>query len=402
MNADRGFRLSDRYQELKSALHLHLIRLLEDRGIDIGTWSEAKAAEFLRGQARVYVNENRIPINQHEVQLLADDTLDELVGFGPLQPLIEDDAVDDIVVNGPDRVYTERDGRLAAESVRFSSNAHILRVAQRILAPLGRRLDESTPMVDARLPDGSRVNAIIPPLALDGPCLSIRKFGKRALSDADLLASGAVSQEVLDYLRERIAARENIIVVGGTGSGKTTFLNMISQWVGDAERVITIEDAAELRLDHEHVVRLETRPPNLEGERAITARDLVRNALRMRPDRIIVGEVRGDEVLDMLQAMNTGHDGSMTTLHANSPRDAVHRLQLLASFAGFTGDERTFLQQVASALDVIVHVARLPDGKRRLMSVERVGEVTAERLELHREFVFEQQHDTHVRTARAA
>lgn len=400
--SDGNFRLSDRYLQLKGALHLHLIRLLEDRGIDIGTWSDAKAAEFIRGQVRTYVNEHRIPINQTETHILADDTLDELIGFGPLQSLIEQDDVDDIVVNGPDRVYTERGGRLTGEAVRFSSNAHILRVAQRILAPLGRRLDESTPMVDARLPDGSRVNAIIPPLALDGPCLSIRKFRKHALTAAELIEGGAVSREVLDYLRARVEARDNIIVVGGTGSGKTTFLNMISQWIAADERILTIEDAAELRLNHDHVVRLETRPPNLEGERAVSARDLVRNALRMRPDRIIVGEVRGDEVLDMLQAMNTGHDGSMTTLHANSPRDAVHRLQLLAGFAGFAGDERTFLHQVGSAVDIIVHVARLSSGKRRLMSVERVGEVGADRLALDTEFVFERERDAHVRCARAA
>jgi pilus assembly protein CpaF len=402
MSADHEFRLSDRYQQLKSRLHLHLIALLEDRGIEIEGWSAGKAGEFLRGQARAYVNENRIPINQQEIHLLADDTLDELVGFGPLQPLIDHAEVDDIVVNGPDRVYTERAGQLVSEPVRFASDAHILRVAQRILAPLGRRLDESTPMVDARLPDGSRVNAIIPPLALDGPCLSIRKFGTRVLTDSDLVASGTVSPAVLDYLRGCIGARENVLVVGGTGSGKTTFLNMISQWVGSGERIITIEDAAELRLAHPHVVRLETRPPNLEGERAISTRDLVRNALRMRPDRIIVGEVRGDEVLDMLQAMNTGHDGSMTTLHANNPGDALHRLQLLAGFAGFAGDPRTLLYQIASAIDLIVHVARLPDGRRRLLSVERLGEVGPDGIALDSVFVFDAARDTQVSPDRVA
>lgn len=402
MSFAHEFRLSERYQQLKSALHLHLIALLEDRGIDIASWSDAKAAEFVRGQARAYVTDHRMPINQQEIHLLADDTLDELTGFGPLQILIDDPEVDDIVVNGPARIYTERRGRLVNEPLRFAGDAHVLRVAQRILAPLGRRLDESTPMVDARLPDGSRVNAIIPPLALDGPCLSIRKFGTHVLTDADLIASGTASREVLDHLRAAVGARRNILVVGGTGSGKTTFLNMISQWVGASERLITIEDAAELRLSHEHVVRLETRPPNLEGERAISARDLVRNALRMRPDRIIVGEVRGDEVLDMLQAMNTGHEGSMTTLHANGPRDAVHRLQLLAGFAGFAGDQSALMHQIASALDVIVHVARQADGKRRLISMEQVGDVVADRLELRREFVFEPERDAHVRCPRAA
>lgn len=402
MAGSRQFRLTDRYQQLKGVLHLHLIRLVEDRGLRLDEWSTSKAEEFIRNEARTYVSDHRLPINQAEINLLADDVFDEMVGFGPLQPLIEDDAVDDIVVNGPNRVYTERQGQLTAESIRFSGDAHILRVAQRILAPLGRRLDESTPMVDARLPDGSRVNAIIPPLALDGPCLSIRKFRKHALTADELVAGGTVSQDIVNDLQKRVHERANILVIGGTGSGKTTFLNMISQWAEPSERVITIEDAAELRLEHEHVVRLETRPPNLEGERAITARDLVRNALRMRPDRIIVGEVRGDEVLDMLQAMNTGHDGSMTTLHANGPRDALHRLQLLAGFAGFAGDADTFMQQVASALDAIVHVSRLGDGRRRVMSVDRVGDMRDGRIELESAFVFDVEQDRHRTCPRAA
>ncbi len=376
------FRVSDEYQRLKSRLHLYLIRLLEDRSVRIEQWSAPKASEFIRAHVRGFVQDNRIAINQAETDILADDTLNELVGFGPIQPLIDDHGVDDIVVNGPDRVYTERGDRLYGEAVRFADDAHVVRVIQRILAPLGRRIDESTPMVDARLPDGSRVNAIIRPLALDGPCVSIRKFRANPLTGDELVASGTAPRELLDFLRERVEQRENIIVVGGTGSGKTTFLNVISQWVAAGERIITIEDAAELKLEHDHVVRLETRPPNLEGERAVNARDLVRNALRMRPDRIIVGEVRGDEVLDMLQAMNTGHDGSMTTLHANGPRDAVHRLQLLAGFAGFAGDERTFLQQIASALDLIVHVSRLASGERRVMSVQRVDRVKDDDLAL--------------------
>lgn len=395
MASPQQFRLTDRYQQLKGLLHLHLIRLVEDRGLRLDEWSTNKAEEFVRHEARIYVSEHRLPINQAEINLLADDVFDEMVGFGPLQPLIDDDSVDDIVVNGPDSVYTERNGRLSSESIRFSGDGHILRVAQRILAPLGRRLDESSPMVDARLPDGSRVNAIIPPLALDGPCLSIRKFRKKPLSADALVHSGTVSEAILEVLKARVHKRANILVVGGTGSGKTTFLNMISQWVEPNERVLTIEDAAELRLDHDHVVRLETRPPNLEGERAVTSRDLVRNALRMRPDRIIVGEVRGDEVLDMLQAMNTGHDGSMTTLHANGARDAIHRLQLLAGFAGFAGDTTTFLHQVASALDVIVHVSRLNDGRRRVMSVDWVGDVVEDRIELNTAFVYDTEQNVH-------
>ena len=245
-------------------------------------------------------------------------------------------------------------------------------VIERIVTPLGRRIDESTPLVDARLKDGSRVNAIIPPIALNGPCLSIRKFRAKALTAEDLLRYDSISPAEVEYLQKRVEQRTNLIVVGGTGSGKTTFLNLISQWIPDAERVITVEDAAELRLENSHVVRLETRPPNLEGQRAVTARDLVRNALRMRPDRIIVGEVRGDEVLDMLQAMNTGHDGSMTTLHANSTKDAISRLELLAGFAGFNGSEVTFRSQLASSIHLFVHVARLATGSRKLTAITEV------------------------------
>lgn len=391
-----SFRLSDQYQTLKTRLHQHLIRLLEDSGVEIEEWSKAKASEFIRAQVRQYVKEQRLAVNQSESDTLAEDTLNELIGFGPIQALVDDDDVSDIVVNGPEHVFTERDGRLLAEPLRFNNDAHIVRVIQRILAPLGRRVDESTPMVDARLPDGSRVNAIIPPIALDGPCLSIRKFRANPLSDRELVRMGSVTQPILDYLREQVQKRRNIIVIGGTGSGKTTFLNLISQWVSQGERILTIEDAAELRLNHQHVVRLETRPPNLEGERQVTARDLVRNALRMRPDRIIVGEVRGDEVLDMLQAMNTGHDGSMTTLHANGPRDAVHRLQLLAGFAGFTGDERTLLHQIASAIDLIVHVTRLASGKRRLVAIEAVHEVKGDDLETTRLFDYDEHSDRHL------
>ncbi|MDN5863523.1 MAG: CpaF family protein, partial [Salinisphaera sp.] len=389
----QDFRLSDSYQGLKARIHQHLIRKLEERDAQIETWSRTKAVEFIRAQVRAYLGEHRLAVNQSEADALVGDTLNELIGFGPIQALVDDDTVSDIVVNGPERVYTERAGRLAAEPLRFNDNAHVLRVIQRILAPLGRRVDESTPMVDARLPDGSRVNAIIPPIALNGPCVSIRKFRAHPLTDRDLVRLGTANEMVLGYLRERVAARANILVIGGTGSGKTTFLNVISQWIGRRERIITIEDAAELRLDHDHVVRLETRPPNLEGERQVTARDLVRNALRMRPDRIIVGEVRGDEVLDMLQAMNTGHDGSMTTLHANSPADAIHRLQLLAGFAGFTGNETTLLHQIASALDLIVHVARQSGGERRLLSVQRVGRVQADALTLTELFAWREASD---------
>ena len=366
------FRLSDQYQVLKSGLHRHLIAQIESLNLDIGQWPAEKTERFVQEQVRRYVMDQRLALNAREAEGLSRDALHELLGYGPIQSLIEDDSVADIVVNGPNNVFVEREGRLASVPVRFVDDAHVIRVIQRILAPIGRRVDESAPMVDARLPDGSRVNAIIPPIALNGPCLSIRKFRRNPLTAADLLRFGSVSQEVLDDLKSRVHQRANLLVTGGTGSGKTTFLNLLSQWIPDNERVVTIEDAAELRLDHSHTVRLESRPPNLEGQKAVTARDLVRNALRMRPDRIIVGEVRGDEVLDMLQAMNTGHDGSMTTLHANSVHDAVHRLELLAGFAGFTGSEITFRGQIASALKLIVHVARLAGGERRVMSVAEV------------------------------
>lgn len=390
------FRLSDQYQQLKSNFHQHLIQQIEERNLEVEQWDVIKLERFVTEQMRRYVVEQRLPVNLRESEALARDACDELMGFGPIQALIEDDSVNDIVVNGPGNVFVERDGKLSSAPVRFLDNNHVVRVIQRILAPIGRRVDESTPMVDARLPDGSRVNAIIPPIALDGPCLSIRKFRKKALTAEDLIRAGSVSEVALEYLQQRVHQRTNLIVVGGTGSGKTTFLNLLSQWIPPGERIVTVEDAAELRLQHNHVVRLETRPPNLEGERAITARDLVRNALRMRPDRIIVGEVRGDEVLDMLQAMNTGHDGSMTTIHANSTRDAIHRLELLAGFAGYNGSEVTFRGQVASAIQLLVHVARLPDGKRRLTSVTEVLGLSGHDLQMRTVFRYDMEAGAHI------
>ena len=374
------FRLTDQYQQLKSALHRHLISLIEERNLDIDQWEPIRVERFVNEQVRLYVMQQRLPVNQRESDALAQDARDELMGFGPIQSLVDDDTVNDIVVNGPNKVFVEREGRLSVAPVRFVNDGHVIRVIQRILAPIGRRVDESTPMVDARLADGSRVNAIVPPIALDGPCLSIRKFRKQALSADNLIERGSITAVEVEYLRQRVHNRTNLIVIGGTGSGKTTFLNLLSQWIPAGERIITVEDAAELRLHHEHVVRLETRPPNLEGQRAVTARDLVRNALRMRPDRIIVGEVRGDEVLDMLQAMNTGHDGSMTTLHANAPKDALHRLELLAGFAGYSGSENTFKGQVMSAIQLLVHVSRLPTGERRVMSITELTGASADEL----------------------
>lgn len=383
------FRLSDQYQTLKSSVHRHLIAQIEDRKLDIYTWTPDKVERFVAEQVRRYVLEQRLPVNQRESEALIEDARNELLGFGPIQSLVDDDTVNDIVVNGPNNVFIERAGRLYSAPVRFNDDNHVIRVIQRILAPLGRRVDESTPMVDARLPDGSRVNAIIPPIALDGPCLSIRKFRKIPLTAEDLLRGGSITEQEIAYLKHRVENRANLIVVGGTGSGKTTFLNMLSSWIPAGERIVTVEDAAELRLRHNHVVRLETRPPNLEGQRAISARDLVRNALRMRPDRIIVGEVRGDEVLDMLQAMNTGHDGSMTTLHANNVRDAMHRIELLAGFAGYTGGELTLRGQIAAAIQLLVHVARLPSGQRRVLSITELRGIQGRDLSMHDVFRYE-------------
>ena len=379
----KRFRLSDSYQSHKRNLHRFLIGLLEERNLDISGWEAVKLERFVAEQVKRFVLENRLPVNQRESEALTEDAVHELTGFGPIQQLVEDASVDDIVVNGPERIFVERQGRLESAPLRFNDDAHVIRIIQRILAPIGRRVDESTPMVDARLPDGSRVNAIIPPIALNGPCLSIRKFRRRALTAEELVANGTLTEAQVAYLKARVEARTNILIVGGTGTGKTTLLNVLSLWIPPEERVITVEDAAELRLANAHVVRLESRPPNLEGQRAITARDLVRNALRMRPDRIIVGEVRGDEVLDMLQAMNTGHDGSMTTLHANGSRDAIHRLELLAGFAGYNGSAETFRGQIASSIQLIIHITRQASGARQVGTITEVKGLHAGELQLH-------------------
>jgi len=367
-----SFNLAEEIQELKGKLHRHLLDQIEavpENGED------EQLNRFVWEKVTQYIRASHIAVNQREIERLVEDLIDELTGFGPIDPLLRDDKISDILVNGPCHVYVERGGRLEKTDLRFIDNAHLLRVIRRILAPLGRRLDESSPMVDARLPDGSRVNAIIPPLAIDGACLSVRKFRKEPFTASDLLAYGTCDEETLTLLRQAVQVRCNVLVTGSTGAGKTTLLNVLSSFIGSDERVITIEDAAELNLRHPHVVRLETRPPGVEGSGEITARALVRNALRMRPDRIILGEIRGAEVLDMLQAMNTGHDGSMATLHANGPRDALSRLELLAGFAGYTGSEITLRQQIAGSLDFIVHIARQRDGRRRVTTVEEVVDV---------------------------
>lgn len=367
-----GVNLADELQSFKGKLHRFLLDQIDTLP---AAGQDEQLKQFVKEKTLQFIRDQHLAINQRESEKLIKDLIDELTGYGPIDPLLRDDKISDVLVNGPHEVYIERNGKLERTGLKFIDSQHLLRVIRRILAPLGRRVDESSPMVDTRLPDGSRVNAIVPPLAIDGPCLSIRKFRKDPLTAADLLVYQTVDEETLALLRQAVQTRCNLLVAGATGAGKTTLLNVLSSFIPHAERLITIEDAAELNLRHPHVVRLETRPPNLEGSGAITARELVRNALRMRPDRIILGEIRGSEVLDMLQAMNTGHDGSMATLHANNPRDALNRLELLAGFAGYSGSETTLRQQIASSIDLIVHIGRSRDGHRRIMTVEEILEV---------------------------
>jgi pilus assembly protein CpaF len=366
-NADRNGKSFD---ELKRIIHGKLVDKL-----DLSRVSDL-AGDTLRREIRLVVErlcdtENPL-LNRVERERLIDEVLDETFGFGPLEALLKDPTVSDILVNGPHKVYVERRGKLEKTDVKFRDNDHLLQIIDRIVSKVGRRIDESSPMVDARLPDGSRVNAIIPPLALDGPSMSIRRFGANPLKLEDLLNYKAFSPEMAMLMEASIKARLNLVISGGTGSGKTTLLNTLSSFIPHDERVITIEDAAELQMQQDHVVRLETRPANIEGKGAILTRDLVRNALRMRPERIIIGECRGAEALDMLQAMNTGHAGSMTTLHANTPRDAQSRLETLVMMAGMELPIKAMRQQISSAVDMIVQVNRLQGGPRKITSVSEV------------------------------
>lgn len=322
---------------------------------------------------------------------IASDVVDEVLGYGPIQPLLDDASISEVMVNGPFRVYVERAGKITLTDKMFRDDAHVMRIIERIVAPLGRRIDESSPMVDARLPDGSRVNAIIPPLSIKGPTLTIRKFARIPLAMEDLVRFGTLTHEMAEFLQGCVTARMNIIVSGGTGSGKTTTLNVLSSFIPADERIVTIEDAAELRLQQEHVVSLESRPPNLEGKGEITIRMLVRNALRMRPDRIVVGEVRGGEALDMLQAMNTGHDGSLSTAHTNSPRDTLSRLETMVLMAGTELPSRAIREQIAAALDLICHQNRLRDGTRRVTHITEVQGMEGDVVVLQDIFVFKQE-----------
>jgi len=331
-----------------------------------------------------------VPMARDERLRCAGDIADEIVGFGPIEPLLEDPAVTEVMINGPRKVFFEQRGQLHLSNRVFRDDDHIMRIVEKIVVPINRRIDESSPMVDARLPDGSRVNAIIPPLAVDGPTITIRKFSRDPLTVDDLVSFGTLIPEMVDFLRACIRTRLNVIVSGGTGSGKTTLLNVLSSFIPPTERVVTIEDPCELQMRQRHVIRLETRPPNVEGRGQVTQRDLMRNALRMRPDRIIVGEVRAGEAFDMLQAMNTGHDGSLTTAHANAPRDAIARVENMVLMAGLDLPIRAIREQVASALDLVVHVSRLSDGTRRVTHVTEVVGMEGQTVTLQDVFLFQQ------------
>jgi pilus assembly protein CpaF len=358
------------YLTLKSELHRRVVDKLDVKTLQ--SLDPERLREELRELLGSAVASARAPLNQPERERMVQELLDELTGLGPLEPLLRDDTISDILVNGPRTAYVERAGKLEPAPIRFDDDDHLMRVINRIVSRVGRRVDETSPMVDARLPDGSRVNAIIPPLSLDGPALSIRRFGVTALRARDLVTVGSVTPAAMAFLGACVRAKANVLISGGTGSGKTTLLNALSSFIPEDERIITIEDSAELKLQQPHVVRLETRPPNIEGKGEITARELVRNCLRMRPDRIVVGEVRASEVLDMLQAMNTGHEGSMTTVHANSSRDALSRLESMVGMAGLPLTEAAIRQIISRALHVIVQLNRGPDGRRRVMSIAEI------------------------------
>jgi len=371
-NDNDTFRNSQQFQDIKSWTHEHLLSRIEELGAEFGRWSRASIQQFVELELDSFVRLQRVPVNDREMQLIADALTKELAGFGPLEDLLNDPDVEDILINGHKQIYVSRHGVLQRETLRFNDEEHVLRIVRRILAPLGRRLDESNPMVDARLPDGGRINAIIEPLAIDGMSVSIRKFRKDPLKPADLVQLGTFDATMAQLLEIAVKSRCNIIVSGGTSSGKTSLLNALATFIPETERVVTIEDTAELSLGHAHVVRLESRPGGFDGAGIVSIRDLLRNSLRMRPDRIIVGEVRGAEVIEMMQAMNTGHDGSMGTIHASSPRECLYRLEMLAGFAGYQGSESSLRRQIANAVDFIVQIGRLSGGQRRILSISEI------------------------------
>ncbi len=381
------------YQEIKQRIHQRIVDEMtpaEQAMLSSVHQDPHQVETLIADYCQRVLDENPFSIPQGEKPRLIADIRDEVLGLGPIEALRKDDSITEIMVNGPRQVFVERMGKLELTDAKFHDTAHLMNIIERILTPLGRRVDESSPLVDARLEDGSRVNIIIPPLSLIGPCLTIRKFSKTPLSVDNLISFGTLDEKMATFLRACVKARINILVSGGTGSGKTTTLNVVSSFIPDGERIVTIEDAAELRLQQQHVVTLEARPANLEGKGAITIRDLVRNALRMRPDRIIVGEVRTGEALDMLQAMNTGHDGSLTTAHANSPRDVLSRLETMVMMSGLDLPERAIREQISSAIDLVVHQARMRDGSRKITYITEVQKMEGTTITTQDIFRFEQ------------
>jgi pilus assembly protein CpaF len=375
------------FQDVKSRLHRMLINRMDLTKLATLT-PEQVNAEVSRLAESVLAQE-AMPLSSSERERLVNDVQHELFGLGPLEPLLADPTISDILVNSHNTIYVERRGKIEVTNVAFKDDEHLMRVIERIVSSVGRRIDESSPMVDARLKDGSRVNAIIPPLSIDGPVLSIRRFGAEPLRMDSLIENKALTKDIADMLEMCVNARLNILISGGTGAGKTTLLNALSAYIPQEQRIVTIEDSAELQLQQPHVVRLETRPPNIEGRGEVTQRDLVRNALRMRPDRIVIGEVRGGEAIDMLQAMNTGHDGSLTTIHANTPRDALARLETMIQMTGMRLSERAMRQQVASAIDMVLQVARLSDGSRRVTSISEITGMEGDTITMQEIFLYE-------------
>ena len=375
------------FQQLKGRVQQRVIAELDPR-MDLS--DPDRVRRTLEETFLSVLESEGIVLGRTERHRLFEAIVAEILGYGPIEPLLKDNTVTEIMVNGPKQVWVERNGKLEKTAIEFDDDDHVMRIIDRIVSPLGRRIDESSPMVDARLPDGSRINAVIPPISLVGPCLTIRKFSRDPLTVDDLIRFGTMTPEIAQFLKACVNARLNIVVSGGTGSGKTTLLNVLSSFIPSDERIVTIENAAELQLRQEHVVTLESQPPNIEGKGEVTIRDLVINALRMRPDRIVVGECRGGEALDMLQAMNTGHDGSMTTVHSNSPRDTLHRLETMVLMAGMDLPVRAIREQIASALDLIIHMARLKDGSRKIVAITEVQGMEGDVIVLQDIFVFEQ------------
>jgi len=377
------------YQDLKTGIHRDLLNKVDLE--KVATQRDDRTRRQVYGVIQDLVSNLKTPLSGPEKERLSLEVLDEVFGLGPLEPLLQDPSISDILVNGPKEVYVERAGMLEETRIMFKDNGHLMHIIDKIVSAVGRRVDESSPMVDARLPDGSRINVIIPPLAVDGPHLSIRRFGHVPISEDDLLANQTMTQSMLELLRGAVQSRLNIVISGGTGAGKTTMLNVLSGYISDKERIVTIEDSAELRLKQRHVVRLECRPPNVEGKGAVMQRQLVINSLRMRPNRIIVGEVRGEEALDMLQAMNTGHDGSITTIHANSPRDAIARMETMAMMANLNLPEKAIRKQIASAVTLVLQVARFNDGTRRLTHITEITGMEDDVVSMQDVFLFEKQ-----------